>query len=206
MVAQENIFSKSLLAGIAISIGCYLFLSSQILGSLFFAICLIAIAALDLNLFTFKACFISDGKDLRRLILVLILNTVAVSVVGALIGFSSDTLQYTADKIISSRLDSSYLSIAISSTVTGFLMLISLDSEKFFHVKTYIPMILCTAAIMVCDCCFSLADAFFYCASSITSSNILEVIAKFATTVIFNFIGCNLYNIFIEKSIYNSMR
>lgn len=206
MIAQENIFSKSLLAGIAVSIGCYLFLSSQILGSLFFAVCLIAIAALDLNLFTFKACFISDSKDLRRLVLVLILNTVAVSVIGTLVGFSSADLQYAADKIVAARLNSSYLSIIIGSTVTGFLMLVSLDSEKFFPVKTYIPLILCTVAILLCDCCFSLADAFFYCASSITSDNILEAIAKFAITVIFNFIGCNLYNLFIEKSIYNSMR
>ena len=68
MVQVEHIFSKSLLAGIAIGVGGFIFLScaNKFIGAFLFAVGLASCVVFKLNLITGKSGFASDKNDLKR--------------------------------------------------------------------------------------------------------------------------------------------
>ena len=75
MIQQDKIISKSLFAGIVISIFCYILLScNTAYNDFLFPIALLFCSIFGLNLYTTKICTLSDTQDIRRSFLVLILN------------------------------------------------------------------------------------------------------------------------------------
>ena len=75
MIYPDNIISKSLLAGVSIAIAGFIFAScaNPVIGAILFSVGLLSVCIFELNLFTGKSGFLSDGQDFRRLLLVLIL-------------------------------------------------------------------------------------------------------------------------------------
>lgn len=203
MIYVDNIISKSLLAGTAIGISGFIFLScaNPILGGLLFSIGLISCIIFNLNLFTGKSGFISDRHDFRRLLLVLILNLFAACLFGIITSLLDQSVQVAADQLVLVRLNTSLSVFIIKSLITGFLMTLAIESEKNSH--SHLVLILSILAFISAGCYHCIADMFYYSASSLAKNNFVPVLFRMLITITFNFIGCCLHTLFINKSFVN---
>lgn len=205
MIITDNIVSKSLLAGVVIGFGGYLSLAvdNLILQALLFSVAIISINVFRLNLFTEKSGFLKDSQDIRRLVLVLLLNLFAVCIFGILAGLANEPVRQTADLIVTARVNESIPVVILNSSITGFLTTVAIESETNAYSKSHVPLILCAIAFYTGSCYHSILDAFYYCASSVAVNNIAHSALMLLLTIVFNFIGSILYNVFVSKSVVN---
>ena len=195
---NNHVISKSLFAGVSIGIGGYLFLScyntilGSILGTILFSVGLLSCVITCSPLFTGKSGFISDTQDFRRLILVLLLNVYAAFTFGLIVRLLNPQIVNAANDILISRLNTDYLSYIIKSIVTGFLMTLAIESESKPN-SNHLVLILCIVGFISAGCFHCIADSFYYGASTVLYLRLFVVI-------IFNFVGCNLYNLFVNRS------
>lgn len=201
MIYPDNIISKSLLAGVSIAIAGFIFVScaNPVIGAILFSLGLWCCVVFDLNLFTGKSGFLSDSQDFRRLLLVLILNIFAATAIGIIVKFTDSSIISTVDQLVNSRLNTDLSIIIIRSIITGFLMTLAIESET--KTNNHIVLIFAVTAFILSGCYHCIADAFYYSVSSLTITNIGSVLARLTLTILFNFIGCIVYNLFINKSI-----
>lgn len=201
MIYTDNIVSKSLFAGLSISIAGYIYLSTSnaILGAIVFSVGLLSCVITSSPLFTGKSGFLSDSKDARRLILVLLLNMFAAFLCGIIFRTLDSTIISHADTIVSSRLHTDLTAFTIRSLITGFLMTLAIESER--SRGNHIVLILSVTAFILSGCFHCIADAFYYSASSVAYSNVGSTLIRLLLTIVFNFIGCVMYNLFVDKSI-----
>lgn len=199
---NRNVISKSLLAGISISIGCFLLLSCEyvLLGYLLFSIGFVCCNIFDLNLFTDKCCTISDGQDFRRLILVILLNIFAAFIFGLLSNVLDPTVSTSADNILKEHISNDYLQCIIKSIITGFLLTVAVKSEMNDE-HSHIIYALCVIGFVSTGCLHCIAESFYYGASSMIYSNTGDLLFRLLIIVVFNFIGSNMYNLFVNKSL-----
>lgn len=204
MISTEHIISKSLLGGIAIGLGCYISLlnTNPIVSSFLFSFGFLLCYIFDLNLFTNKFNDITRPNDFRRLFLILILNIFAVVITGIIIRFlDSDITQPSNTYFLENKYDISYLSIIIKSFITGLIFVIPFELNKYNNQNNYTAIILCSMAIYLFGCFHVIADLFYYSVCSISTNNIGFVLLTVLITLIFNFIGGNVINVFINKSL-----
>ena len=151
-------------------------------------------------LFTGKSGFISDTQDFRRLILVLLLNVFAVYSFGLIAKILNPSIVNAANDILISRLDTDYLSYIIKSIITGFLMTLAIESESKPNAN-HLVLILCIVGFISTGCFHCIADSFYYGASTMLYENPSSLILRLFVVIIFNFVGCNLYNLFVNRSL-----
>ena len=199
---NNHVVSRSLFAGVAIGVGGYLFLScaTPILGTVLFSVGLLSCVLFRCNLFTGKAGFISDTQDVRRLILVLLLNVFAAFMFGLMSRLLNSSLESAANSILAARLNTGYLPYIIKSIITGFLMTLAIESESKSNAN-HIILILCVVGFISAGCLHCIADSFYYGASTMLYDNPGTFILKLLIVILFNFVGCNMYNLLINKSI-----
>ena len=205
MISTDKIISKSILASVISSIGCTLYLLSPnaIIGSLLISLSLFIIMRLDCNLFTFKSGFLSKSVDFRRLSLILIINLLVTLLLGFIVGLFSEGLSSTSSEIAMSKLSTNFFELIIKSIVAGFIMTFAVNSSVRQPDHYLIP-ILCIFGIYFTDCQHCITDMFYYGASDVLYDNFSTATVFIILTTIFNFIGCNLYNLIMNKSfIYN---
>lgn len=200
MIDPDNhIISRSLLAGIIVSIGGYLFLSctNTLFGAVLTALCFLSCSILNLNLFTDKAGFLSESIDFRRLILVLLLNVFAAFMFGLISRFLNVTISSLADNILLATISSGYLLCIIKAIIAGFLFTLAVESST--KSKNCIIPIICITGFIYTSCFNCVLDSFYYGASSVIYEN-PSLMLHLLLVIIFNFIGCNLYNLFVNRS------
>lgn len=202
--SNNHIISRSLFAGICIGVGGFTFLSTAnpIVGAILFSTGLLACSVLNLNLFTDKSGFLSDSKDLRRLILVLLLNLFAAFVFGLITRFFESSLSSAANSVLTVQLNTGYFQCILRSTITGFLMTLAICREprQNTNYSSIIIIILCALAAMYLGGFHCILETFYYGASTMFYDNIGDLLLRLLITVVFNFIGCSLYNLFIHRS------
>lgn len=202
---NNHVVSKSLFAGVSIGVGGYLFLScyntilGTILGTILFSVGLLSCVITCSPLFTGKSGFISDTQDFRRLILVLLLNVYAAFTFGLITRLLNPQIVNAANDILISRMDTDYLSYIIKSIVTGFLMTLAIESESKPNAN-HLVLILCIIGFISTGCFHCIADSFYYGASTMLYENPGSFILRLFVVIIFNFVGCNLYNLFVNRS------
>lgn len=135
MIQQDKIISKSLFAGIVISIFCYILLScNTTYNDFLFPMALLFCSIFGLNLYTTKICTLSDTQDIRRSFLVLILNLFAVIILGLLFSLD-DNIYNNANLIINKKFNIGIIDTIIGATITGFIMpLLIWDDNRTFNV------------------------------------------------------------------------
>ena len=200
MIQIDRCISKSLLAGIVIGIGGFLYLTSSntILGSILLAAVLVGISVLNLNLFTDKSGFISDSQDARRLILVLCLNMVTSFIFGLTIKYMHSGISKSADTILFTQLNTDLLSIIIKSLAAGFLFTLAVESH---NKNKHILSLLFFMGFIVTGCTHCILAVFYYGASNMFYNDVGWFMLQLLLIVLFNFIGSVLYNLFVNKSI-----
>lgn len=152
---MKDFILKSILGGILISLGGFVYLSAgiPIVGAILFAFGLITVISSGSNLFTGKSGFCNNWKDYGKLILILLLN-----VVGCLmIGYVAKHMDVTP--IIEARLGNDLISILLLSICTGMIMTISVGYGKQDFL---LPLLFGVPLFILCGMPHCIADAFYY--------------------------------------------
>lgn len=165
-------FIYAILAGIAISIGCIVFLSVQnkVAGSILFALGLLTILAFRLNLFTGKAPYICTNKP-KYIIFVGIVwlgNFVGSWSTAFLVKYTSvyNKIIERCEEIAVAKSSDNLLSLLILGVFCGILMFIAVDAfnKNADIVNFYITLLIifCVSVFILSGFEHSIADMFYF--------------------------------------------
>lgn len=183
---------SSILAGICIGIAGFGYLAEKsIIGAVLFAFGLAAVVHYSLKLYTGTAGFIRKG-ELGSLLLILLGNILGCLLVSLMVRCSPFSLQETAQQILQSRLSSGPLRAGILSIGCGFIMT---TAVTFARQDKYLPLIFGVPLFITCGFPHCVADAFYYLCVPLDFwySNLADILILYASIVVGNFVGCNLY-------------
>lgn len=193
--ATKGVFGQSVLAGIAISIGCVVFLrTGGVAGAVLFAFGLLTCVHFKLPLYTGTAGFVMNGIELRRLFLILAGNIVGCLLMALAMRSSLAGIDDLAGAITSKRASLEPWQVLILSGMCGFIMTIAV---KFARSGSFLPLLFGVPVFILCGFIHSIADAFYILASPLPllQADMGMVVLNYAMAVVGNFIGCNLYRI-----------
>ena len=175
-------FYYSVLAGIAIGIAAICNLKSGgIIGAALFAFALSGIVACKWTLFTGKAGFFSNRRELADLLLILFYNAIGVGL-AVLLSDTLGVLAENATKIVELR-KAAGMRVILPSILTGLIMTVSV---KCAREGQWIPLILGIPTFVMCGFPHCVADIAYYIVALDFPWEI------WLMSVVGNFIGCNL--------------
>ena len=160
-----NLISKSILAGLLISLAGIVYLNcpEKIVGSLLFSLGLISVILLEANLFTGKIGYVNSKRSILDSLLMLVFNLVAAAIVGLIYRCGSGA----AASIAESKL------LVFSETwwLTGLKAIgcgaaIYLAVEGYKKSKSLIPVILGVMTFILAGWNHCIADCFYMAAGS----------------------------------------
>lgn len=172
MIKYLKDFCSAVLAGIAISCGCVVFLlvESKIIGSLLFAVGLLTILAFKLNLFTGKAPYICQNKiKYCGFVGIVWLGNFAGTALSALLIKCTRVHEMLFSKcltIAEIKISDSLLSLFILGVFCGILMYIAVDTfntqsqDKNFSAT--LLTVLCVSVFILSNFEHSVADMFYF--------------------------------------------
>lgn len=164
-----KIFTKAIMAGIAVSIGGIVYLSAanQVVGAFLFSIGLFTIYTFGLDLFTGKVCFIPNKNIsyLKTIVIVLIGNAVGTVGIGYLVRLTklSKLIPHSVE-IVNNKLSDGLFSTFIMSIFCGIMM--SIAVMGFLTIKDsigkYMAIVLPVMVFILAGFEHSIANLFYY--------------------------------------------
>lgn len=184
--------ASSVTAGACIGIAATVYLSlGSPLGPFMFAFGLLGVVYFKLNLFTGKAQF-CWSRDRLWLLGVLALNIVGVALVASIAnraGFKIDPAG-----IVDTRMQTGWLMDGLRAIPCGFIMTLAVKGAAD---KNFLPLLFGVPTFIFCGFPHCVADVFYY-----VSVNPLTLLSpEYAATIVGNFLGCNFYRLFTEKTV-----
>ena len=173
MTFIKNLCS-AILAGIMISFGggVYLASESKIAGALLFSLGLTVILINGFLLFTGKTAYLLENKPSYLLYLLTIWagNLLGCALMGVLVSTAKPSLADTAAALCESKLSQSPWQTLILGALCGVLVYLAVDyfrsdEDKKSFVK-YLLVFTCVPAFILCGFEHSVADMFYFAASS----------------------------------------
>lgn len=195
-------FRSAVLAGIFIGVAGFGFLISKPIGMFLFIFGLASVVSYKLKLFTGTAGFVNDWNDMLSLFIILLGNIVGCFIIASIARYSAmaELLQATASNIVMGRIDLNCISCGLQAIGCGMLMTTAVTfARKGPEFGNWIPLLFAVPMFIHCGFPHCIADAFYYLCMPATS--VLwswHLILVYICTVIGNFIGCNLYRIFVD--------
>lgn len=187
-----NIFKSAILAGCAIGLGGYVYLSvGGIVGSVLFSFGLLTVVNYGLHLFTGKSGYFSGFRELVMLFTAILIGNVFGCYLVSLIANEQIIAGTTA--IVSGRLEAGYLMNFLLAIPCGFIMTTAVEFAKRGN---NLPLMYGVPLFIMCGFRHSIADAFYYCCTGLYSQ---ELLITWLLIVFGNFIGCNLYRTIINE-------
>ena len=207
-----NFLFKSILAGAAISMGGTIYLKTGgVAGAILFAIGLIAVVVLGLNLFTGKAQFVWNPRDYSLtgegnypwLLAILVGNILGCMLMASII--TTPELQEAAEALVTKRLATGALKCGALAIGCGFLMTLAVQGTAQ---KNWLPLLFGIPGFIICGFPHCVADAFYVsaCSSTFLLENATELTAFYAAIVVGNFLGCNAYRLVNPAAVLPSFR
>ena len=160
MSKNQRTFLSAVLAGISISLGCWISLSisNPILGAMLFACGLLAVRSLKFDLFTGKTQFISTKTYPASYYVVVLLGNIAGCLFMALL--ASTGVRGGAMSISLTKAEQTLLDAFTRATACGMLMTIATASNTPMFVS-----VMCVMAFILAGFNHCIADAFYMLAS-----------------------------------------
>lgn len=200
---KENIYIllSAIVAGIAISIGGFVYLKTgaALEGAILFTFGLLTVVHYKLFLFTGKAGFFDSLKTFIQLFcLTLTGNFIGCWLSGMFAGFTTEPVQSAAQALLTGRLSTSLTVNFLLAIPCGFIMTTAVE---FGRDGKFLPLLFGVPVFIMCGFRHSIADAFYYCAANQWT---LQVLWLWLSIVSGNFIGCNLYRVIVPKTLMKS--
>ncbi len=199
MVKHLKEFSFAVLAGMAISIGCVVFLSVEnaVAGSILFAVGLLTVLVFKLNLFTGKAPYMCKNKPAYWgfCALVWLGNFVGTGLSALLIRFTRvyDKIIDRCTSVATTKVNDDLLSLFVLGIFCGIMMYIAVDTfinqgaEKNF--SSSLVVVFCVAVFILAGFEHSVADMFYFMLSLPISKWILPLVI----ITLGNIVGGNVF-------------
>lgn len=194
-VDWKEVSGQSVLAGVAISIGCVVFLrTGGVAGAVLFSFGLLTCVHFKLPLYTGTAGFVMNKYELGRLFVILAGNIVGCLLMALAMRSSLAGIDDLAGAITSRRAALQPWQVLILSCLCGFIMT---TAVRFARVGSFLPLLFGVPVFILCGFIHSIADAFYIFASPVTllQAEATMIVVNYVSAVIGNFIGCNLYRI-----------
>ena len=192
MTSNLQIIKSAFLAGVCIGIAGFGYLAEKsIIGAVLFAFGLLTVVHYALKLYTGTAGFIKKG-EVGMLFLILFCNIIGCLAVSMLVRCSPMPLQDTAQSILEGRLAMGPLRGGVLAIGCGFIMT---TAVTFARKGQNLPLLFGVPLFIMCGFPHCVADAFYYLCVPVDFlfANIADILMFYASIVIGNFIGCNLY-------------
>lgn len=173
-----NLFKRSILSGIFISLGAAIYLKlGGIVGAIMFTFGLLCVVHYKTPLYTGTAGFIDfkNYKEWRYLFIILIGN-----VLGC---FLLSFINVDSTLIIESRISAGYLNCLLNSIGCGFIMTIIVKAARD---RNIIPVLFGIPLFILLGFYHSIADSFY-----LFRSQILDI-KEYLIIILGNFVGCNI--------------
>ena len=185
------------MSGIAIGVAGFGYLATgkDVVGAILFAFGLATVVHYSLKLYTGTAGFIRKG-ELGTLFLILLFNLVGCALMGLMARCSPLPLQETAQGILEGRLATGPLCGGVLSIGCGFIMT---TAVKWGREGKFLPLLFGVPLFIICGFPHCVADAFYYLCVPVEylTANAGQVLLLYASIVLGNFIGCNLYRLLL---------
>lgn len=159
-------FRKSIMAGIAISLGCIANLRvGGVTGAVFFAFGLLTVVHYQLPLYTGQAGFLSIRR-IGILAWILVGNVIGCFISAVLAIIAIPELVTKCQNIVETHLTINSWAVLILGIGCGFVMTTAVE---FARKKQYLPLLFGVPLFILCGFQHSVADAFYYVASFTSS-------------------------------------
>lgn len=202
-----KLLRSSIFAGIAIGTAGFGFLASgvqtetygSLVGAVLFSFGLLTVVGYKLKLYTGTAGFIRKN-EIGELFLILLGNIIGCLCVSFLARVTPLEIQNAAQNILEIRLRTGALSCGLLGIGCGFIMT---TAVQFARQKQYLPLLFGVPLFIVCGFTHCVADAFYYLCVPLAfwKAHAFQILIVYASIVIGNLIGCNLYRIVLPKEL-----
>lgn len=196
-----NIFRSAIFAGLLIAIAGYGFLSGKAVGMFLFILGLSAVVSYKLKLYTGTVGFVKRD-EVPTLVIVLLGNILGCWLVSLIAGVDTSGIQMEAQNLLQSRLELGWVSCGVKAIGCGVLMCAAVEfarkSTDFGH---WVPLLFAVPLFIHCGFPHCVADAFYFLATpngTLIASG-WELLAVYASIVVGNSIGCNLYRMILPN-------
>ena len=160
-----NLITKSILAGLLISLAGIIYLNcpDKIVGSLLFSLGLISVILLEANLFTGKIGYVNSKRSILDSLIILVFNLVAATIVGLIYRCSSDAAASIAESKLLVFSETWWLT-GLKSIGCGAAIYLAIEGYK--KSKSLIPVILGVMVFILAGWNHCIADCFYMAAGS----------------------------------------
>ena len=193
---MKNLIHSAIMAGICIGIAGFGYLAvGGIVGAVTFAFGLLAVVHYRLKLYTGTAGFFAKG-ELLQLCTILAMNIVGCLLVALMARMSHMPLQEAAQHILEGRLNAGIVQSGVLAIGCGFIMT---TAVKWGREGKFLPLLFGVPLFIICGFPHCVADAFYYLCVPVEylTANAGQVLLLYASIVLGNFIGCNLYRLLL---------
>ena len=193
---MKNLIHSAIMAGICIGIAGFGYLAvGGIVGAVTFAFGLLAVVHYRLKLYTGTAGFFAKG-ELLQLCTILAMNIVGCLLVALMARMSPMPLQEAAQHILEGRLNAGIVQSGVLAIGCGFIMT---TAVKWGREGKFLPLLFGVPLFIICGFPHCVADAFYYLCVPVKylTANAGQVLLLYASIVLGNFIGCNLYRLLL---------
>ena len=193
---MKNLIHSAIMAGICIGIAGFGYLAvGGIVGAVTFAFGLLAVVHYRLKLYTGTAGFFAKG-ELAQLCTILAMNIVGCLLVALMARMSPMPLQEAAQHILEGRLNAGIVQSGVLAIGCGFIMT---TAVKWGREGKFLPLLFGVPLFIICGFPHCIADAFYYLCVPVDylTANAGQVLLLYASIVLGNFIGCNLYRLLL---------
>ena len=193
---MKNLIHSAIMAGICIGIAGFGYLAvGGIVGAVTFAFGLLAVVHYRLKLYTGTAGFFVKG-ELLQLCTILLMNIMGCLLVALMARMSPMPLQEAAQHILEGRLNAGIVQSGVLAIGCGFIMT---TAVKWGREGKFLPLLFGVPLFIICGFPHCVADAFYYLCVPVEylTANAGQVLLLYASIVLGNFIGCNLYRLLL---------
>ena len=192
-------FPLAILAGICISIGCTVYLRvGGVAGAVLFAFGLTTVVYYGMKLFTGTAGFIRRQGDWTMLGIVLLGNIVGCLLSSMMIRYAQPECVEKAGAILAGRIDKGAWACFLLAIGCGFIMTTAVE---FARKGKMLPLLLGVPVFILCGFAHCIADAFYFLTAPYEQLLEPMVLVVYASEVLGNFVGCNLYRWITPKDV-----
>lgn len=195
---MKQMISKSLLAGLLISIGgtAYLACDNRYVGAALFAVGLLAICYLGYDLYTGKVCYAKPNRyGITYLATVLAGNLIAVTVCGMVAHYVMPELVSKANQITAGKLAQPLWSVLVRAIGCGVLIYVAVEVWK--RHQSMLGVLIAVPTFILCGFNHCIADCFYFAVSDdVGAAGVLYIV----TVVLGNSIGGLIHYILSRES------
>lgn len=173
---SKNVIN-SFLAGIAISIGGFAFLSSdnKVIGAFLFSIGLFLICTMGYNLFTGKICYIFSTKEINLSFIgiVLLMNFVGTFLMGLLTRIVKPDLIAVANNICAKKLHEGLAVVPLGILCNVLIFYAVHEYAKNTHeLGKYLAIVMCVVVFILCGFEHCIANMYYFSVADYTDKTI----------------------------------